>query len=75
MGELNTAANIAIKAMKDLDRLTDAMWEHAEDVAMLEEYKEIGLTPGQLRKIDKLYLEKCREVNELKRKLEEKENV
>lgn len=71
MDELNTAVKIALKAMRDLDRLTEAMWKHAEDMTLLEEYRQIGPTPGQLRKIDELYLDKCREVNELRKQLEE----
>lgn len=34
----------------------------------LKEYEDLGLTPEQLMEIDKLYAEKCREVEELKRK-------
>lgn len=33
----------------------------------LAEYEEIGLTPEQIREIDKLYAEKCKEVAELKK--------
>lgn len=32
----------------------------------LAEYERIGLTPDQIREVDRLYLEKCREVNQLK---------
>lgn len=32
----------------------------------LKEYRDIGPTPEQLREIDQLYLDKCREVNEVK---------
>lgn len=31
----------------------------------LLEYKETGLTPDKIREMDKLYLEKCQEVNSL----------
>ena len=31
----------------------------------LLEYKETGLTPQKMKEMDKLYLEKCQEVNEL----------
>ena len=43
-------------------------WEHrqvAEWLAELKEYRSLG-TPEQLREVDKLYLEKCEEVNQLK---------
>lgn len=33
----------------------------------LAEYEEIGLTPEQIREVDKLYAEKCKEVAELKK--------
>lgn len=42
-------------------------WEHrqvAEWLAELKEYRSFG-TPEQLREVDKLYLEKCEEVNRL----------
>ena len=35
----------------------------------LKEYRDIGPTPEQLKEVDRLYLEKCREVDELKRKI------
>lgn len=38
----------------------------------LEEYKNTGLTPEQIREVDKLYLEKCEEVNRLSDKLKRK---
>lgn len=31
----------------------------------LAEYEAIGLTPDQLREVDRMYLEKCQEVNRL----------
>ena len=37
----------------------------------LAAYEETGLTPDQIRQMDKLYAEKCREVNELKRRISE----
>ncbi len=33
----------------------------------LGEYEDTGLTPEQIREMDKLYREKCEEVNELKK--------
>lgn len=47
-------------------------WEHRqvkEWLTELEEYRSLRLTPEQLRVLDKLYLEKCEEVNELKAQL------
>ena len=38
----------------------------AKILAELQEYKNLGLTLEQLKEIDKLYLDKCREVNRLK---------
>lgn len=37
----------------------------------LAEYEEIGLTPEQIREVDKLYAEKCKEVAALNKELEE----
>ena len=36
----------------------------------LAKYEDIGLTPEQLLETDKMYLEKCEEVNQLKEQLE-----
>ena len=35
----------------------------------LKEYRDIGPTPEQLKEIDRLYLEKCREVGGMKRQM------
>lgn len=46
-------------------------WEHRqveEWLSELKEYRSLG-TPEQLREVDKLYLEKCEEVNQLKAQL------
>lgn len=37
----------------------------------LEDYKRIGLSPAKIKELDQLYLEKCREVNELRQQLAE----
>lgn len=34
----------------------------------LGEYEDLGVTPEQVREIDRLYIEKCREVAKLKKK-------
>lgn len=39
----------------------------------LKDYEETGMSPEQLEEIDRLYLEKCEEVNRLRAELEEKE--
>lgn len=44
---------------KELQYAISAMQE-------LQQYRELGLTLNQIRQIDKLYLEKCQEVNALK---------
>lgn len=36
----------------------------------LKEYKATDLTPFKIKQMDQLYLEKCKEVDELKKKLE-----
>lgn len=46
-------------------------WEHrqvAEWLTELKEYRSLG-TPEQLREVDRLYLEKCEEVNALREQL------
>ena len=35
----------------------------------LARYEDLGVTPDQIREIDKLYLEKCEEVNGLKKEM------
>lgn len=44
------------------------MWALADVRETLMEYEDTGLTPDQLRELDRLYLEKCQEVAELKRR-------
>ena len=36
----------------------------------LAEYEDLGVTPEQLRQIDDMYAERCREAAELRRRLE-----
>lgn len=43
----------------------------AKILAELQEYKNLGLTLEQLKEIDRLYLEKCQELNRLTAELEE----
>lgn len=39
----------------------------------LSQYEELGVTPEQIREMDRLYAEKCRETAELKRRIERME--
>lgn len=41
-----------------------------EGCRLLARYEETGLTPYEIREIDRLYLKKCEEVNRLKGALE-----
>lgn len=43
----------------------------AKILAELQEYKSLGLTLEELKEIDRLYLEKCQEINRLTVELEE----
>ena len=42
-------------------------WQATDKLA---EYENLGVTPDQIREIDKIYLKKCEEVNRLKKQLE-----
>lgn len=47
-------------------------WEHrqvAEWLTELKEYQSLG-TPEQLREVDRMYLEKCEEINRLEKKVD-----
>lgn len=44
------------------------LWAMADLRERLKEYEDIGLTPEQLREIDKLYAEKCKELAESEKK-------
>ena len=41
----------------------------AEGLKKLMEYEETGLTPEQIYEMDRLYTEKCKELEKLKRKV------
>ena len=45
---------------------------HRRCLARLAEYEDIGLTPRQLRQVDAMYADRCREISELKGRLDEK---
>ena len=44
------------------------MWAQAELYEHLKKYEDTGLTPEQIREIDILYAEKCRELEEERKK-------
>lgn len=43
------------------------LWDMADLYEKLKEYEDLGLTPGQIKKIDILYKEKCEQINILKK--------
>lgn len=43
---------------------------HKKCLARLAEYEDIGLTPGQLRQVDAMYADRCREIAALKKRPE-----
>lgn len=47
--------------------------EESYNAKELKDYRAIGLTPEQLREVDRLYTKKCQEVSELSKKLEQEE--
>lgn len=50
--------------------ITLDIWDKLYDaIEKLMEYEDTGLDPEQIREMDELYLEKCREVNELEGEL------
>ena len=53
---------------KIYEKLYVALWK-------LMEYEDTGLSPERIHKMDELYLEKCAEVNELKRQQEQKKQM
>lgn len=56
--------------------LTDCTHECEYDViSRLAEYEDTNLTPEQIKEIDKQYLEKCQEINDLKQRLDAKETI
>lgn len=46
------------------------MNERLAERTAVEEYKEIGLTPEQLKEVDRLYTEKCKELSNVLKELE-----
>lgn len=46
------------------------LWAQADLYQYLKSYEETGITPEQIREIDKLYAEKCRELEEERKKHE-----
>lgn len=57
---------------KDLIEYTENILKFLKE---LQEYRSICDSPEKLKFIDELYLERCEEINRLKAKLEEYENL
>lgn len=58
-GDLNNIVVVDGKTMEEC-------LEFAKSLQRLAEYEDTGLTPEQIREMDKLYAEKCRELEETK---------
>lgn len=54
------------------EKETKVLFEEIDDgyhaMCVLKNYEDTGLTPEQIREIDRLYAEKCREVAELRQR-------
>ncbi len=54
------------------EKETKVLFEEIDDgyhaMCVLKNYEDTGLTPEQIREIDRLYTEKCREVDELQQR-------
>lgn len=55
-----------IKACLDVNGDGHSGADTLDDLLELMQYRKTGLTPKQIKEIDKLYMEKCQEVNKLK---------
>lgn len=64
--ETNYGAACKLKDYEDTGLSPDEVLRMKEK---LEEYEDAGLVPEKIRDMDKLYLEKCKEVNTLKAQL------
>lgn len=69
---LETIAKIAEALDKDYTELLNVDYCTGY-IKELNEYKKTGLTPDQIREMDVMYLEKCKQVNSLVKKCEELE--
>ena len=65
-GTLDTAKYIDVMFFDRESKLRDN-----EIIERLASYEDLGLTPEQIREIDRLYSGKCKEVAELKKELDE----
>lgn len=54
-----------IKNEEDLKKYHETRRKYEENTIRLAEYEDTGLTPEQLREVDRLYEEKCKELTEL----------
>ena len=48
--------------------------EYYGHMCKLKDYEETGLEPGRIEEVNELYLEKCKEVNELQEKITQYQN-
>ena len=65
-GTADTAERVEVMFMDEKSRS-----EILGIIERLASYEDLGLTPKQIREVDRLYAEKCREVAELKKELDE----
>ena len=59
---------LAMQTVKELCGEFDSVMEEMqlEFLKELKQYRDTGLTPEQIREIDRLYAEKCRELAEVR---------
>lgn len=73
--ELDT--DVIRDALKAHESVVETPLDNVTVMALKEllEYRETGLTPDKIREMDKLYLEKCQEVNTLVKTFERLERM
>lgn len=59
-----------IRNAEDLEKYHDTRRKYEENTIRLAEYEDTGLTPEQIREIDRLYEEKCKELTSMKAETE-----
>jgi hypothetical protein len=64
---VNLDINIIKNALHSYEAIAETPLDKVTVTALKEllEYKETGLTPQDIKEMDKMYLEKCKEVNAL----------
>ena len=61
--------NELAKELYEIEKINRRMYGKLQEaLCRLEDYKATGATPGQIRAFSAMYLEKCQEVNELRKK-------